>query len=52
MLKDAQLAPKISSIVLIDPVSLLLHQPDVAYNFVSSPLSTPQTLSLNPPNRN
>ena len=28
-----ELAPRMSSVVLIDPVSILLHLPDVAYNF-------------------
>ena len=34
LLRTPELASQISSIVLVDPVSLLLHQPDVAYNFV------------------
>ncbi|KAF2207844.1 hypothetical protein CERZMDRAFT_88299 [Cercospora zeae-maydis SCOH1-5] len=33
MLHDKALRPKISSMVLIDPVCFLLHTPDVAYNF-------------------
>ncbi|KAI8629754.1 hypothetical protein F5Y19DRAFT_75490 [Xylariaceae sp. FL1651] len=33
MLKSAILSPRIDSVVLIDPVCLLLHLPDVAYNF-------------------
>ncbi|KAK2615298.1 hypothetical protein N8I77_002063 [Diaporthe amygdali] len=33
MLKRPGLAAKISSVVLVDPVSLLLHLPDVAWNF-------------------
>lgn len=33
LLKTLDLAPRISSIVLVDPVSILLNQPDVAYNF-------------------
>jgi hypothetical protein len=28
------LAVEISSVILVDPVSILLHQSDVAYNFV------------------
>jgi len=24
----------VASVILVDPVSILLHQPDVAYNFV------------------
>lgn len=34
LLKTPELASKVSSLVLVDPVSILLHQPDVAYNFV------------------
>ena len=34
LLKTPNLASMISSVILIDPVSILLHQPDVAYNFV------------------
>ena len=33
LLKHAQLAPRIGPVLLIDPVSFLLHLPDVAYNF-------------------
>ena len=33
LLKNAIIEPMIQSIVLIDPVSVLLHLPDVAYNF-------------------
>ncbi|KAI9752043.1 MAG: hypothetical protein M4579_005771 [Chaenotheca gracillima] len=33
LLKDPEIAPQIASVVLIDPVSILLHLPDVAYNF-------------------
>jgi len=33
LLKHAPISPQISSVVLIDPVSILLHLPDVAYNF-------------------
>lgn len=33
MLKSPALGPRIPSIILIDPVSILLHLPDVAYNF-------------------
>jgi len=33
MIRSPGLARKIESVVLIDPVSLLLHLPDVAYNF-------------------
>jgi len=33
MLRSPKLAPRIASLVLVDPVSLLLHQPHVAYNF-------------------
>ena len=33
LLKSPDLASRISSIILVDPISILLHQPDVAYNF-------------------
>lgn len=33
LLKSPLVAPKIASTLLIDPVSILLHLPDVAYNF-------------------
>jgi pimeloyl-ACP methyl ester carboxylesterase len=33
MLKSPSLGPRIQSVVLVDPVSILLHLPDVAYNF-------------------
>ncbi|KAI1632198.1 hypothetical protein F4809DRAFT_653477 [Biscogniauxia mediterranea] len=33
MLQSSTLGPQIESVVLIDPVSILLHLPDVAYNF-------------------
>jgi len=35
LLKTLDLAAWISSIVAVGPVSILLNQPDVAYNFVS-----------------
>lgn len=33
VLKDAELSLNVEGVVLVDPVSLLLHLPDVAYNF-------------------
>ncbi|EXJ89966.1 hypothetical protein A1O3_03033 [Capronia epimyces CBS 606.96] len=33
LLKTPDLACRISSVILVDPVSILLHQPDVVYNF-------------------
>ena len=33
LLKTPSIAPRIGPVVLIDPVSILLHLPDVAYNF-------------------
>jgi hypothetical protein len=33
LVKDPEISPRIGAIVLIDPVSILLHLPDVAYNF-------------------
>ena len=34
LLQDPELSGRIASIVIVDPVSILLHLPDVAYNFV------------------
>lgn len=34
MLKNPAVAPAIAAVVLIDPVSIMLHMPAVAYNFV------------------
>ncbi|PKS09906.1 hypothetical protein jhhlp_004529 [Lomentospora prolificans] len=33
MLRSKELAPRIASVVLVDPVNLLLHEPYVAFNF-------------------
>ncbi|TPX15301.1 uncharacterized protein E0L32_004578 [Thyridium curvatum] len=33
LVRSAEVGPKIKSLVLVDPVSILLHLPDVAYNF-------------------
>lgn len=33
VLHDTELGPQVEAVVLIDPVTLLLHLPDVAYNF-------------------
>ncbi|KAI0198564.1 hypothetical protein F4808DRAFT_256584 [Astrocystis sublimbata] len=33
MVKSPSLSPRIQSIILVDPVSILLHLPNVAYNF-------------------
>ncbi|KEF56184.1 uncharacterized protein A1O9_07765 [Exophiala aquamarina CBS 119918] len=33
LLKTPDLARQISSVILVDPVSILLHQPDLVYNF-------------------
>ncbi|SPN97790.1 uncharacterized protein DNG_01302 [Cephalotrichum gorgonifer] len=33
MLRSPAMEPRITSVILIDPVSLMLHLPDVAYNF-------------------
>jgi pimeloyl-ACP methyl ester carboxylesterase len=33
LLHSSQISPRIHSVLLIDPVSFLLHLPDVAYNF-------------------
>lgn len=34
MLKDPLLSPRISSVILVDPIPFLLHLPSVAFNFV------------------
>lgn len=36
LLRDQRIAPSIGPILFIDPITFLLHLPDVAYNFVSS----------------
>lgn len=33
ILRSADLGPRVEAVVLVDPVSLLLHLPDIAYNF-------------------
>ena len=41
MLDDPLLAPRISATLFVDPVTLLLHMPDVAYNFtIRAPKAT------------
>lgn len=40
LLHSEHLSPRISSLVLIDPVVILLHHPSVAYNFVHRAPST------------
>ncbi|PWW76907.1 hypothetical protein C7212DRAFT_279205 [Tuber magnatum] len=40
LLRSERLSPRISSLVLIDPVVILLHHPSVAYNFVHRAPST------------
>ncbi|KAF2163373.1 hypothetical protein M409DRAFT_26410 [Zasmidium cellare ATCC 36951] len=37
VMNDPHLSPRISATLLIDPVSILLHMPDVAYNFTVRP---------------
>lgn len=37
IIRDPDLAPYVKGVVLIDPVTLLLHLPDVAYNFTRRP---------------
>lgn len=37
LLRNPRASPSIHSLVLMDPVSLLLHLPDVAYNFTRRP---------------
>ena len=39
VLHTPKIAPKIGPMLFIDPVTFLLHLPDVAYNFVTSSLS-------------
>lgn len=43
LLKTPELTHRISSVILVDPVSILLHQPDVVYNFVGD---NPPTTSI------
>lgn len=40
ILHDSELAPRVEGVVLVDPVTLLLHLPNVAYNFTRR---TPRT---------
>jgi pimeloyl-ACP methyl ester carboxylesterase len=40
VIRDPVLAPHVRGVVLIDPVTLLLHLPDVAYNFTRRPPKT------------
>ena len=35
IIHDPALAPRVGAILMVDPVSLLLHLPDVAYNFTA-----------------
>ena len=35
LLKTADIARQIAAVILVDPISILLNQPDLAYNFVS-----------------
>jgi len=37
ILRDSLLGPRVEAAVLVDPVSILLHLPDVAYNFTRRP---------------
>ncbi|KAK0630448.1 hypothetical protein B0T17DRAFT_490645 [Bombardia bombarda] len=37
ILRSPELGPRVRAVVLIDPVSVLLHMPDVAYNFTRRP---------------
>lgn len=39
LLRTPDLARRISSVILVDPISILLHEPDVVYNFVTASLS-------------
>ena len=45
LLRDPEVSSSIASLVLVDPVSILLHLPDVAYNFVSQAAH----ISVSPP---
>ncbi|KAB5584863.1 hypothetical protein GE09DRAFT_5967 [Coniochaeta sp. 2T2.1] len=40
VIRDPGLAPHVRGVVLIDPVTLLLHLPNVAYNFTRRPPTT------------
>ncbi|KPI38739.1 uncharacterized protein AB675_5854 [Cyphellophora attinorum] len=37
LLKMDDIARRASSVILVDPITILLHQPDVVYNFVTIP---------------
>ena len=41
LLKKTDIARQIAAVILVDPISILLNQPDVAYNFVMA-LPVPQ----------
>jgi hypothetical protein len=45
LLQTPHIGQKVGPILFVDPVSFLLHLPDVAYNFVRSFLSS---LQINP----
>jgi hypothetical protein len=50
LLHTPYIAQKLGPILFVDPVSFLLHLPDVAYNFVrppTVPLHNPELISLN-----
>lgn len=42
LLRDPDVSARIASAVIIDPISILLHHPDVAYNMI---MRTPKTAS-------
>jgi len=46
LLKTADIARQIAAVILVDPISILLNQPDVAYNFVTITSSATTVLRL------
>lgn len=51
LLKTADIARQITAVILVDPVSILLNQPDVAYNFVTSAFNRKLCAGANSPDR-
>lgn len=47
LLHSPTIGPRISSVLLIDPIAFLLHHPSVAYNFTSRPPRSANERQLN-----
>jgi len=47
LLHSPTISPRISSLLLIDPIAFLLHHPSVAYNFTSRPPRSANERQLN-----